>query len=139
VWPDLMVTSLSWAVFTCLSQCTGRHLYLYHQVKCNTVRITIFFENTSFIFIPTFPLAWVTGAAALGELEIPHSFQQSLKILLSPHSAAVAQLCPPKKNRGPLMVIYRKRFRRCATSRGRMAFKRKYPNCRHNFGGTRPI
>jgi len=26
-----------------------------------------------------------------------------------------------------------------ATSRGRMAFKTKYPNCRHNFGRTRPV
>jgi len=32
------------------------------------------------------------------------------------------------------MVIYEKKIRRYATSRGRMAFKTKYPNCRHNFG-----
>jgi len=47
---------------------------------------------------------------------------------------------PQTKNacRGPLMVIYKKKL--CyATSRGRMAFKTKYPNCRHNFGTTRPV
>jgi len=37
------------------------------------------------------------------------------------------------------MVIYKKRFRRNATSRGRMAFKTKYPNCRHNFGRSKPV
>jgi len=36
-------------------------------------------------------------------------------------------------------VIYKKRFRRYATSLGRMAFKTKYSNCRHNFGRTRPV
>ena len=35
-----------------------------------------------------------------------------------------------------LMVIYKKSY---ATSRGRMAFKTKCPNCRHNFGRTRPV
>jgi len=37
---------------------------------------------------------------------------------------------------GPLMMIYKKSH---ATSRGRMAFKTKYPDCRHNFGRTRPV
>jgi len=37
------------------------------------------------------------------------------------------------------MVIYKKRFRRYATSRGRMAFKANYPICSHNFGRTRPV
>jgi len=36
-------------------------------------------------------------------------------------------------------VIYKKRFQRYATSLGRMAFKTKYSNCRHNFGRTRPV
>ena len=39
----------------------------------------------------------------------------------------------------PLMVIYKKSFRRYATYRGRMAFKTKYPNCRHNFARIRPV
>jgi len=39
----------------------------------------------------------------------------------------------------PLMVIYKKLFRRYATFRGRMAFKTKYPNCRHNFARIRPV
>ena len=55
-------------------------------------------------------------------------------------SAVSAQLWPPQHvYRGPLLVIYKKSFRRYATSRGRMAFKTKYPNCRHNFGRTRPV
>ena len=37
------------------------------------------------------------------------------------------------------MVIYKKHFRRYATSRGRMAVKTKYSNCRNNFGRTRPV
>jgi len=37
------------------------------------------------------------------------------------------------------MVIYKKWFRRSATCWGRMAFNTKYPNCRHNFGRTRPV
>jgi len=37
------------------------------------------------------------------------------------------------------MVIYKKRFQRYATSPGRMTFKTKYLNCRHNFGKTRPM
>jgi len=48
-------------------------------------------------------------------------------------------LPPQNAYRGPLMVIYNKSFRRNVTSRGRMAFKTKYPNCRHNFGRTRPV
>jgi len=36
------------------------------------------------------------------------------------------------------MVIYKKAI--CyATPLGRIAFKTKYPNCRHNFGRTRPV
>jgi len=54
-------------------------------------------------------------------------------------SAAAAQLYPQNANRAPLIAIYNKRFRRCATSRSRMIFKTKYPNCRHNFGRTRPV
>ena len=56
-------------------------------------------------------------------------------------SAVPAQLwLPPKMlTRAPLMVIYKKSFRRYATSRGRMAFKTKYSNCRHNFGRIRPV
>jgi len=47
---------------------------------------------------------------------------------------------PPKMlTRAPLMVIYKKCFRRYATSRGRMTLKTKYSNCRHNFGRTRPV
>jgi len=34
------------------------------------------------------------------------------------------------------MAIYKKIY---ATSRDRMPFKTKYPNCRHNFGRTRPV
>jgi len=46
-------------------------------------------------------------------------------------------LAAPKMITGaPLMVVYKKSY---ATSRGRMAFKTKYPNCRHNFGRTRPV
>ena len=55
-------------------------------------------------------------------------------------SAVAAQLCHPQMLTGaPLMVIYKKRFRRYATSRGRMAFKANYPICSHNFGRTRPV
>ena len=56
-------------------------------------------------------------------------------------SAVSAQLWGPQNAyRGPLMVIYeKKRFRRHATFGGRMVFKTKYPNCRHNFGRTRPV
>jgi len=55
-------------------------------------------------------------------------------------SAEAAQLWAPQNGcKAPLMVIYEKSFRRYATSRGRMAFKTKYPNCRHNFGRTRTV
>jgi len=56
-------------------------------------------------------------------------------------SAVSAQLRPPQNAyRAPLMMIYKKtHFWRYATSRGGMAFKTKYPNCRHNFGRTRPV
>jgi len=43
-------------------------------------------------------------------------------------------LPPQNAYRGPLMVFIKESFRRYATCRGRMAFKTKYPNCRHNFG-----
>jgi len=36
------------------------------------------------------------------------------------------------------MGIKKKRFRRYATSLGRMAFKSKYSNCRHNFAEPGP-
>jgi len=36
------------------------------------------------------------------------------------------------------MVIYKKKLC-CATSRRRIAFKTKYPNCRHNFSRTRSV
>jgi len=41
--------------------------------------------------------------------------------------------------RVPLMVIYIKRFWLYAASRSQMAFKTKYPNCRHDFGRPRPV
>ena len=53
-------------------------------------------------------------------------------------TAVSAQICPPKFLQGPLIAIYKKKF--CyATSRGRMGFKIKHPNCRHIFGRTRPV
>jgi len=36
------------------------------------------------------------------------------------------------------MVIYKKKLY-YATSRGRMTFKTKHPNCRHNFDKTRSV
>jgi len=44
---------------------------------------------------------------------------------------------PQNAYRGPL-VIHRS-FHRYATSQGRVTFKPKYPNCRHNFGRTRSV
>jgi len=41
--------------------------------------------------------------------------------------------------RAAQLWFIKKSFRRYATSRGRMAFKTKYSNCRHNFGRTRPV
>ena len=51
----------------------------------------------------------------------------------------ISPTLPPQMLTGaPLMVIHKKQF--CyAASRGQMAFKTKYPNCRHNFGRTRPV
>jgi len=55
-------------------------------------------------------------------------------------STVAAQLCFRKNAyRCPLVVIYKMRFRHYATSRGRMAFKAKYPNCWHNFVRTKPV
>jgi len=63
----------------------------------------------------------------------------SLRRSKSVTSAVSAQLCPPQNaSKGPLMVIYKKKL--CyATSQGRIDFKTKYSNCRHNFGRTRPV
>jgi len=69
-------------------------------------------------------------------------------ILTVVDSAVSAQLWAPQINgpplmviitMDPLMVIIKKRLRLYATSRGQMAFKTKYSNCRHNFGRTRPV
>jgi len=58
--------------------------------------------------------------------------------MISTDSAVSSQLSPQIAYRGPLMVIYKKKL--CdAKSRDRMTFKTKYPNCRHNFGRTRPL
>jgi len=64
-----------------------------------------------------------------------------IAISSSVHSVASAQLwAPPKMLTGvPLVVIYKNSFRRYASSRGRMDFKTKYHNCRHNFGSVRPV
>ena len=68
-----------------------------------------------------------------GLLGVLIRFRQELR-------AVSAQPCSHQMLTGArLMVIYKKRFRRCATSRGRMAFKIKYPKCRHNFGRTRYV
>jgi len=55
-------------------------------------------------------------------------------------SAVSAQLwvLPKMLTRAPQWWFIKKSFRCYATSRGRMAFKTKYSNCRHNFGRTRP-
>ena len=46
-------------------------------------------------------------------------------------------MVPPKMlTTAQLMVIYKKRFRRYASSRSRKAFKTKYSNCTRNFGRT---
>jgi len=45
----------------------------------------------SFIFLPTFPLGRVAGAAALGRLEIPHDQEQSQIILLAQHQNGTKQ------------------------------------------------
>jgi len=54
----------------------------------------------------------------------------------------ISPILPPQKNayRGPLVVIYKKQLPVCyAAFRGRMAFKTNYPNCKYNFGRTRPV
>ena len=49
-------------------------------------------------------------------------------------------LPPPKMLTGvSLIVIHKKSFQRYATSRGRMVFQTKYPNCGHNFGRIWPV
>ena len=55
-------------------------------------------------------------------------------------SAIAAQLWASQKClQAPLMAIYKKSFRRYATSRGRVVFKAKYHNCTHIFGRFRPV
>ena len=50
------------------------------KIKISTSEVHT--SNHSFTFTPAFPLRRVLGSAALGRLEIPHDFQQSLIILV---------------------------------------------------------
>jgi len=66
-----------------------RFLCFVHLLKrCDYVFFTTLFL---FIFVPAFPLARVAGAAALGELEIPHGQQQFEIVLLAPHKDGTKQ------------------------------------------------
>jgi len=56
---------------------------------------------------------------------------------VNPNPPLHTLLLPKTLTGAPLMVFFSKLC--YATSRGRMAFKTKYPNCTYNFGRTRPV
>jgi len=59
---------------------------------------------------------------------------------ISKTSGVAAQLFSPKKcSQGPLMVICKKGFDVILHLEDERPSKQKYPNCRHNFGRTRPV
>jgi len=68
-----------------------------------------------------------------------YQLNNSLTIHIGTFSAVSAQIWSPQmRTRAFLMVIYIKKL--CyAASRGQMDLKTTYPNCRHNFGRTRPL
>jgi len=59
--------------------------------SCSRDSFKTSFASNSFIFVPTYPLERVAGAASLGGLEIPHDQQQSQIVLFIPHQDGTKQ------------------------------------------------